>query len=491
MIKTITIQNFRGIKELKDFPLSNLSLLIGENGTSKTSILEAINFCLSPYFTPGKIKHTDFYNGEDSEIKIILELDENFKVFLPDGYQERIIECNKIVLEIKKRSRATPNKAFSDIVVVSHYVLPSRERDNEDGWVIQRRTGTEFKFDERHLSFPLKTEGIPRSFYFPKSRERQLQKGFSSSISSVFDDFNWRFSKGIEEDREEFLIQKSILEEIILGEIDEKSQEKTFISLNKKLVEIGLPDIKLSFIDSKAPFDSAFLTQELENLDLSVSKLGSGVEMAVSLLFLETLAEISKEEILILIDEPELHLHPSLQKSLIEHILPMSDKYQFVFSTHSPLFVKQVLSDENRQVQTNSLKKEQEEVKVLELSERVLPFVSSNEINFIAFGLATEEYHNELYNELENDFWNDPNNDFKILKSNGNYNHNDSRQVVFDNEFFGRTNGELIDSNFKSIPNKVTKHTYIRNKIHHSRENGGPPSLQDLEDSILKLRSFF
>jgi len=128
MIKTITIQNFRGIKELKDFPLSNLSLLIGENGTSKTSILEAINFCLSPYFTPGKIKYTDFYNGEDSEIKIILELDENFKVFLPDGYQERIIECNKIMLEIKKRSRATPNKAFSDIVVVSHYVLPSRER---------------------------------------------------------------------------------------------------------------------------------------------------------------------------------------------------------------------------------------------------------------------------------------------------------------------------------------------------------------------------
>lgn len=134
MIKTITIQNFRGIKELKDFELKNLSLLVGENGTSKTSILEAINFCLSPYFLSGRIKHTDFYKGEDVEIKIILEFDENFKISLPDGYTKQEVECNKVCLDVKKRDRVTPKKAFSDIVVVSHYVLPNREKDNvKDG----------------------------------------------------------------------------------------------------------------------------------------------------------------------------------------------------------------------------------------------------------------------------------------------------------------------------------------------------------------------
>ncbi len=83
-LQKITIQNFRGIKELKDFELKNLSLLVGENGCSKTSILEAINFCLSPYFLSGRIKHTDFYQGEDCEINISLEFDETFKAFLPD-----------------------------------------------------------------------------------------------------------------------------------------------------------------------------------------------------------------------------------------------------------------------------------------------------------------------------------------------------------------------------------------------------------------------
>jgi len=160
-IKKITIQNFRGIKELKDFELKNLSLLVGENGTSKTSILEAINFCLSPYFLSGRIKHTDFYKGEDVEIKIILEFDKNFKVFLPDGYTKQEIECNKVCLEIKKRNRAAPNKAFSDIVVVSHYVLPNREKDNENGWEITRGTGTRYGYITRSKGF--KNIETPRS----------------------------------------------------------------------------------------------------------------------------------------------------------------------------------------------------------------------------------------------------------------------------------------------------------------------------------------
>jgi hypothetical protein len=139
------------------------------------------------------------------------------------------------------------------------------------------------------------------------------------------------------------------------------------------------------------------------------------------------------------------------------------------------------------------LKKENKEVKILELEKRVLPYLSANEINFIAFGLATEEYHNELYNELESNFWNDPNNDFKTIKNDttNNYGKNDSRQIVFDNEFFNKQKPEIIDSPFMTTQNKVTKHTFIRNKIHHSKENGGFPTQQELKDSIEKMRTFF
>jgi predicted ATP-binding protein involved in virulence len=211
----------------------------------------------------------------------------------------------------------------------------------------------------------------------------------------------------------------------------------------------------------------------------------------VSLLFLETMAEISKENILILIDEPELHLHPDLQNNFIDHIVSISEKNQFLFSTHSPLFVKQTLNNENGEIQIHCLEKENKEVKILELEKRVLPYISANEVNFIAFGLATEEYHNELYNEIEINFWNDPNNDFKTLKQNGSYDNNDCRQIIFDNEFFLKLKQEQVDSPFRTTQNKVTIHTYIRNKIHHSKENGGSPTPQELKQSIEKMRGFF
>lgn len=112
---------------------------------------------------------------------------------MPDGYTSQKVECNGVYLEIKKRDKAVAGKAFSDIVVLTHYVIPSRPKDNDKGWEIQRKSGTKFEFDERRLSLSQEElEKFPKSFYFGKNRKRQLQKGFNSSISSVFDDFNWR-----------------------------------------------------------------------------------------------------------------------------------------------------------------------------------------------------------------------------------------------------------------------------------------------------------
>ncbi|NLJ50300.1 MAG: AAA family ATPase, partial [Candidatus Atribacteria bacterium] len=48
MIKKLSIKNFRGIEEVKDLEVDQFNIFIGDNGTSKTSMLEAIHFCFSP-----------------------------------------------------------------------------------------------------------------------------------------------------------------------------------------------------------------------------------------------------------------------------------------------------------------------------------------------------------------------------------------------------------------------------------------------------------
>ena len=241
LLKDISIKNFRAIKEL-EFSAETFSLFIGNNATGKTSVLEAINFALSPYFPKGRIKHTDFYNGEDEPIIIELGFDSNFTAEIPDGYQKQSVECNKVRLEIKKRDRATPRKAFSDTVVVKHHLVPKpiTEKDSKGrGWKIKRKNGSDFKFDERLLSLSqVESKGFPRSFYFSKDRGKQLQRGFNSSISSVLEDFNWRFSKkirGEEGNKDCFFSKKKEFERDILSKVDDVAVKKSLAELNKKL----------------------------------------------------------------------------------------------------------------------------------------------------------------------------------------------------------------------------------------------------------------
>ncbi|PNR90314.1 hypothetical protein HWHPT5561_09675 [Petrotoga sp. HWH.PT.55.6.1] len=60
IIKSLKIKNFRGIQSI-ELNFTDLNMIIGNNGTNKTNILEALNFALSPAYLANRIKPTDFY----------------------------------------------------------------------------------------------------------------------------------------------------------------------------------------------------------------------------------------------------------------------------------------------------------------------------------------------------------------------------------------------------------------------------------------------
>ncbi len=486
-ISQVTIKNFRGIKD-QSFNAKELSLFIGNNGTGKTSILEAINFALSPHFLSGRIKHTDFYLGNDNPIIIQLQFDSVFRVNIPDGYTKRSVDCNGIYLEIKKRDKGSPGKTFSDVVVVTHYAVPNRPKDNEDGWEITRKSGSKFQFDERLLSLSqIETEDLPRSFYFNKNRERQLQKGFNSSLSTILDDFNWRFLKGLRKEEAEkaqfdlkngndnFFARKNKLEQEIISKVDETSVKKSFDALNKKLEDFGLSEVGLVFIDGQFPFNNAFLAQKINNLDLPISNLGSGIEMIISLLCLETLASLSKENLIILIDEPELHLHPSLQEKFLRYLLNFSKDNQVFLSTHSPYFFKNCLN--NSKVELLITKLDSDNITIQNTGEQfgLFPWSPSwGEINYSAYGLPTVEFHNELYGYIQ-----EKTQKYTIEQVE---NYFVSEGISKTKKWAKVLNGQL------QPPEDVTLMTFIRNSIHHPENtNNGDYSLQELEESIKKL----
>ena len=479
-IKAVSIKHFRGIEDLPFFELNNLSILIGNNGTSKTSILEAVNFALSPSFLSGRMKHTDFFEGQEEPIEITLEFEKPFKAMLPDGFQKQSVECDKVHLKVKKRERAGNGKAFSDIVVVEHYVLPIAPRKDSRGWEIARKNGTLFQFDQRLLSFPIDTEGLPRSYYYGKNREKQIQKGFNSSISSVYDDFNWRFIKEVRKENEtptdpptpDFFSRKKIIEDEIIQKVDEKTIEKTFNSLNRKLDNLGIENIGISFFDGNAPFDTAFLSQKIGGLEIPVAQLGSGIEMIISLLFLETLASLSKENFVVIIDEPELHLHPTLQKKFLTYLVGLSANIQVLLSTHSPYLFKNTSNNESIELLISSKETGKVIIENTGANFGLFPWSPSwGEINFQAYNLPSIEFHNELYGYLQ---------EANKISS------EDAIEAFFIDKGQTKTKKwkRLMNGQVKN-PYDITLMTYIRNTIHHpDNTNNLPFTESELDNSI-------
>jgi len=158
-----------------------------------------------------------------------------------------------------------------------------------------------------------------------------------------------------------------------------------------------------------------------------------------------------------------------LQENFVNLLLEFSKKAQIILTSHSPLLVKQLLY--NEKVKINILEKNNSNVEVSSIDERLLPYVSANEINYLAFGLPTEEYHNELYEELK-------------------YYNGDGKKIKqFDIDFFVAEKKEESNCPWKGYPNEVSIHTFIRNQIHHQKYNGKPDA-KNLKHSIQKMREF-
>ncbi|PWN06119.1 ATP-dependent nuclease [Rhodohalobacter mucosus] len=409
MIEKFSISNFRGIGKISDLNVGDYNILIGDNGTSKTSIIEALNHAFSPYFLANRIKHTDFKGGSVDSFSVFIKFIENLKVELPDGYTTQEIECDKLYLEVKKRDQKKAGKVLSDPYVVTHLVGPAFEREeNGKGWKIKRKSGSDFKFSERSLTLSnISTEDLPRTFYFGKDRNRQLTKGFNSSFSNVVEDLNWRYNRYVRKDPDSQTIQEKIQE--LTNEIHKYSEVEDLELvrlLREKLNKFDIAEIDMSIFDSVAPYDSAFFSSKKGTLDLPVKDLGSGFEMIISLLFLETLASFSKEKLLILIDEPELHLHPKLQEKLADYLLSLSQEsnnHQIFISTHSPIFYKNTFNKTGVKTFVTSFEDGDELViQKMQPDSGLFPWSPSwGEINYKAYNYPTVEFHNELYGFIQ------------------------------------------------------------------------------------------
>ena len=463
-IHKVQIKNFRLFQTTTDFDVelntpdkqrcgSGLTVFVGENGCGKTALLEAIALPIAS-FKAESFNLQDFNDPtNDTEIKVLSK-----DQFWVDGTMPKgSFQAKGFLFKANLRSRGT--RAYLSSIVVSDqlFIKADPTTKPKDGSPDLRVS----------VNNPFKGKRFDENDVLILDRNRTYQTRLGTYNSTRFDrlmeDFDFQHIKKNNPvpNVHEFLNETR------------DGKENTFLKQAiDKFKEISGDELSLNLINNWRPFSKGYLAvNKQNNQQIPLDMLGSGYEMIFSFLLAFYLSQQSGKQLICLIDEPELHLHPALQERFVEILLEFSKTAQVVLTTHSPLFVKQLLVKNN--IGIHILSKDQGVLGLVPISTGVLPYVSSNEINYLAFNLATAEYHDELYGHIQEtqQKYREPDM-HTYLNSKGQTN-----TKKWNPEKSGQFQGE------KDVPVQI----FIRNKIHHP-ENKTMQSVnysdQELKESI-------
>jgi len=297
-IKNIRLEKIYGNRNLSWSLNSNTNILIGKNGSGKSSILQILN--------------AKFYNKID-----ILEKfkNPNIKITLVKEYANG--ESKEIIIDNNAHSQNI------DITLIDTF-------DIKPSSIIECKENCEKE------QSPLEIELLK---LMPKFDAYQIK------LNKIFEEKNAENQKEIQR----------ILNDIGMGKVDEahKIQDlKNKENLIKKEVYNSLNNfrdiIDSMFIDTnkkinlesiEKSFSISNTNKELEPLDLS-----SG-EKQILIIFLTILLKENKPYILMM-DEPENSLHSEWQINFIENIRKLNKNIQIIIATHNPLLMLDREADE-------------------------------------------------------------------------------------------------------------------------------------------------
>ncbi len=118
----------------------------------------------------------------------------------------------------------------------------------------------------------------------------------------------------------------------------------------------GFSDVKVQFNLDTGDIDIVYFDKNNEHFRIPISQLSDGYKCTLSLiadiahrmailnpqLFDHVLTET---EGIVLIDEIDLHLHPTWQKRILKDLMNIFPNVQFIVSTHAPEVINSVKSD--------------------------------------------------------------------------------------------------------------------------------------------------
>lgn len=332
-LSELKTQHFRQFENFSMAFSKGLNLLVGENNAGKSSVIDAIRLVLDTTSAEWvNLKSTDFLNGKN-ELQIQLKFEglslRELGLFLEHLTNEEVtpgVDISTLFITLSAKLALNPFKK-------SQFIKTEiRSGINNDGPIIER--------DVR--------EYLAATYLKPlRDAEAELSAGRSSRLSQILGS-----NTSVAGDRSatqriiELLTEAS--KEIQSDATIQTAQGNIATLLNSLTFKANVFAPVLSLLGSKDYADmsesekSFALKSILEKLTLELD--ASGIKHGLgysSLLFMATELMLIKQEedqySLLLVEEPEAHLHPQLQLKFIHYLRTENSQLQCILSTHSPV----------------------------------------------------------------------------------------------------------------------------------------------------------
>jgi len=340
-LHSLDIKNFRAIDKISlDFTdyLGHprpISLLVGPNGSGKTSILDAIHVVVKVFENPANPSLRDGLQYNVQQLvrgrRTIAEIIFNYSI-----YQDEAAAINDVYSSLDLRQYFDLSKADQPPLnnpVKVFWAFPNPDSDSSSA----------FYFEYRSQNY-VKVLGARGRASQAVNRNLQHQEIFNriGGVCYLDQRRTIRLSKNINhEGNEENIIHSDILHWLNnyyrrdLTWNESKYGESYWNKVKRLFNKICYP-AELIGLESGPSSDTLILKKN--GIEYDLYQMSSGEHQILRILV--GLTADTAENSIVLIDEVELHLHPSWQKRLIQVLREDDLNNQYIFTTHSPTVTK-------------------------------------------------------------------------------------------------------------------------------------------------------
>jgi len=377
-ISKLCIKNYKsfldsGVIELKE----DIFAFIGQNNTGKSAILDSIQV----FFPTSKkvITSEDFHKGTNEDIVIEVWFKNVDKSYLEANiYKDKINKQNEKINEayslyIKEKTEANLKKyekqkeKLEEIRTKEFYeAIEKYGIDNEELYVKMvakkgNRISTKYynkndvELNETDLKKILPQIKVIPALRDPKNESTAGNNSYLKDLIQMLD----------EESKTDIILNDKRLTYSELNDVLSEETKKRCNDLAEKITSyynnaIGSKDYKI-VIDatvniSKGTQYTTTIIDTTTGIENDVLNCGTGYQSMIILSILETYVNISQSstKYILLIEEPEVYLHPSLQRKMIDTLLQISENNQVIFTSHSPITISKLESSNVRLVEKNN-----------------------------------------------------------------------------------------------------------------------------------------